>query len=109
MQSLRLKIYKKGVFISMILNTMTSNKKMLLSEGENFSSALYVIDKNKGLINSKQNGQALLQVLSGDVWFTQGNRKQRLSKEDFLSFDAKKAHSITADERSRIIMTVIKN
>ena len=92
-----------------ILNTMTSNKKMLLSEGKNFSSALYVIDKQNGISEKRCDGRALLQVLSGDVWFSQGNEKTLLSKEDFISFDAKKPHSITADERSRVILTVIKS
>ena len=92
-----------------ILNTMTSNKKMLLSEGENFSSALYVIDKQKGIVNNRQSGIALLQVLSDDICFSQNGRRTKLSKEDFISFDAKKAHSIPADERSRFIMTVIKS
>ena len=92
-----------------IINTRTATKKTVIAEGGNYKTALFVIDKEKGIHDHKTEGFGLLQVLSGAVTLTQAGKKTYLQKEDFLSFNAALPHSITADTRSRIIMTVIKS
>lgn len=91
-----------------IVNIKTVTAKKLIAEGDNFKSVCFIFDKGKGIKDHEASGTAILQVLSGSVRLVcENGDRAELKKEDFLSFDASVTHSITANERSKVVVTVV--
>ncbi|SCJ05326.1 Cupin domain [uncultured Clostridium sp.] len=90
------------------INNMELSRE-IIAENDRFKTVYFKFEKGKGLAKHKHNGNATIQVISGEVnmEFANGN-KFNLSTGDFLSFDARIEHNVIANIESKVLVTIAK-
>ena len=80
----------------------------ILVQNENFKMICFVFEEGKGLPNHTHNGLASIQVIEGKVEmsFVDGET-YTLKTGDVLPFDARTEHNVIAQERSKVIVTIV--
>ena len=90
------------------INNMELSRE-IIAENDRFKTVYFKFEEGKGLPNHKHNGNATIQVISGEVnmEFSDGNNFN-LSIGDFLSFDARIEHNVIANIESKVLVTIAK-
>lgn len=72
----------------------------------NGSTALFIIDKEQGLIEHAATSDALVYILEGEIDFTVSQKKYNLKEGNVLSLPAKIPHSLIAVEKTKMLLTI---
>lgn len=88
------------------INKINDNKQ-IIAMNKNFKTICFVFDVEKGLPNHTHNAYASILVYDGSVSmeFVNGE-KYELNKGDFMPFDARIEHNVTAKVKSKILITI---
>ena len=83
--------------------------KRILEENEKYKVICFNFESGKGLPSHSHNGEASILVWDGRVHIEFNNgKKYSLNKGDFLSFDARIEHNVTAEGLTKVIITIGK-
>lgn len=75
-------------------------------KSEKGSAALFLIDKEQGLIEHAAASDALVYILEGEIDFIVSGKKYNLKEGDVLGLPAKIPHSLAAVEKTKMLLTV---
>lgn len=81
----------------------------MLADNEAISITIFSFDKGESFTNQTDPGEAIIQVLEGDISVMTGRKKQNLSAGDVVVLPAKTVHQVKASVRAKILYTVVKN
>ena len=70
------------------------------------SIALFIIDKDQGLIEHAASSDAFVYILEGEIDFMISKQNYKLSEGNFLKLPAKIPHSLIAVEKSKMLLII---
>jgi quercetin dioxygenase-like cupin family protein len=89
--------YEKGRVVS---RTFAQNEKMSLT--------LFAFDQGEGLSTHAASGDAMVQVLDGEVLLTIGGKEVTAKRGEVVVMPADVPHSVNAVQPFKMILTVVK-
>ena len=84
-----------------------NDDKQIIAMNKEFKTICFVFDFARGLPNHTHNGYASILIYDGSVSmeFVNGE-KYELNKGDFMQFDARIEHNVTAKVKSKVLVTI---
>ncbi len=79
-----------------------------LVKNDNGQATLMAFDEGATIAVHKAPGDALVQVVEGDVVFVVEGEKRELTEGDYFTMSAGTVHEVYAVKRSKVLLTLIK-
>ncbi len=76
-------------------------------KNSNGSIALFILDKEQGLIEHAASSEALVYILEGEIDFMISNHNYKLKEGNVLRLPAKIPHSLISVERTKMLLIIL--
>ena len=76
-------------------------------KNSNRSIALFILDKEQGLIEHAAMSEALVYILDGEIDFTVSNQNYKLKEGNVLKLPAKIPHSLISIKKSKMLLIIL--